>query len=250
MDARRRTEAGQHPSALKRILRFEETTNQPLMYRKEFFILSAVAAGLFTLVAGLSLFLERALQSEAHMVVVDTLPGLVNAGEAISRMNDNWQGIRSLPDLPAPAARSNLIAHVLANNTDEMWHEYEKSVFDAHDKQLFDRTLAARQNSRAICLQYFSLINAGKLEEARQFLNAKAEPAFQGYKSNAAALFQLNAEIGARRARHIIALSRWLPWVAGLFFVAVFCFGVIIGLKGAFGSLVFVSGWRERQKKS
>ncbi|SRR5258707_2851373 len=219
------------------------------MYRREFFILGTVTAGLFVLVVGATLILERALQHEAQMVVIDTLPGLVNAGEAINRINDNWQRVRSLPDLPTPTVRSSLIAFVLTNNTDVMWHEYEKSVFDPQDKLLFKQTLAARQNCRTVCVQYYNLINAGKLDEARLFLNEKAEPAFQEYKTAAATLFQLNADIGAQRAKHIIALTRWLPWVAGLFGVVLFSFGLVVGLKGAFGSLVFASRWRERTKK-
>jgi hypothetical protein len=220
------------------------------MYRKEFVFLSAVATGLFVLVAGGTLLLERALQHEAQMVVIDTLPGLVNAGEAINRMNDNWQRVRSLPDLPTPAARANLIAYVMTNNTDMMWQEYGKSVFDPQDKSLFQQTLMARTNCRTLTIQYFNLINTQKLDEARKFMNTRAEPAFKEYKSAAAALFQLNADIGARRAQHIIALSRWLPWIAGLFGMVIFSFGLIVGLKGAFGSLVFASRWRERTKKS
>lgn len=215
------------------------------MYRKEFIVLSAIVLLIFTLVAATSLLMERALQSEAQMLAEDTLPGLVNAGEATSRVNDNWQNICLLVELPTSAARSNLIARIRANTTEDFWQQYQKSIFEPRDKILFAQMRDARSQYLALVRQYFELINQQKLEAAGQFLDAQVKPAFLQYKSSATNLFQLNADIGKQRAYRIIKLSRWLPWVAGLFCAAIFSFGVVVGLKGAFGSLAFASRLRE-----
>jgi hypothetical protein len=218
------------------------------MYRKEFFTLSAVAMGVFGLMVAASLMMEGAMQHEARMLAVDSLPGLVNAGEAMSRMNDNWQSVRLLPELPTPATRSNSISSIRANTTEDLWRLYQKSIFDPRDKLLFAQMQDSRSRCRTLALQYFDLVNAQKLAEARQFLNVKLEPSFQQYKSDAASLFQINTDIGEQRAQRIIKLSHWLPWVAGIFCVLIFLFGVLVGLKGAFGSLVFASQLPERPK--
>jgi len=218
------------------------------MYRKELLILSAVAIGIFALVAAISLMMEQALQYSAKMLAEDTLPGLVNAGDAMSRLNDNWQNIRLLTELPAPAARSNLIVRIQANTTEDFWRSYQESIFNPHDEFLFAQTQQARMTCLGLVQQYFDLVNAQKIEEARQFLDVKIVPAFQQYKTNAATLFQFNAGIGQERAQRIIELSHWLPWVTGIFSVVIFSFGVVVGLKGAFGSLVFASRLRDRPK--
>jgi hypothetical protein len=211
------------------------------MYRKEFFILSTVALSIFATVAVVSLMMQRALQRSAEVLAIDTLPGLINAGAAIDRMSDNWQNLRSLTELPTAQARSNMIQKIEANNTQELWKRYGASTFDSRDRQLFEQTLISRTNSRVLVFQYYDQVNAQKLESAREFLNTVVQPAFLQYKSNAFGLFQLNTEVGQQHAAHIIRLSHWLPIFVGLFCLLVFLLGVFVGLKGAFGSLVFAS---------
>lgn len=220
------------------------------MYRKEFFLLLAAALMLFAVVATISSMMTRALQHEAQMVVTDTLPGLINSGTAMSRMSDNWQNIRLLTELPNAAARSNLIVHIHTNSTEKLWKQYAESLFDPQDKLLFERTLTTRSNCLVLVQTYYQLVNDQKLEEARQYRTLTLEPMYREYKEDAKSLFELNTAVGEQRARHIITLTRWLPWLAGLFFVLVFAFGVVVGLKGAFGSLVFASRRREAPKKN
>lgn len=215
------------------------------MYRREFIIFSAVTLFLFALVAATSLLMEQALQHDAQMLSVDSLPGVVNAGDAMSRVNDNWQNLNLLPDLPASTSRSNLIAQIMANSTTNFWLAYQRSIFEPRDKVLFAQMQGSRSRYVALIQQYFDLVNEQKLDEARQLLETQIKPAFQKYKGDAAGLFQLNADIGQQRARHIVELSRWLPWLAGFFCLVIFSFGLVVGLKGAFGSLAFASRIRE-----
>jgi hypothetical protein len=211
------------------------------MYRKEFFVLSAIAFSIFAAVTVTSLMMQRALQHSARVLATDTLPGLINAGAAIDRMSDNWQNLHLLTELPTAQARSNLIQQIEANSTADLWRRYGSSTFDPQDKELYEQTLISRTNSRVLVFQYYDRVNNQNLKQAREFLRTQVEPAFLQYKSNAFGLFQLNTEMGQQHAGHIIRLSRWLPIFVGIFCLLVFLLGVFVGLKGAFGSLVFAS---------
>jgi len=218
------------------------------MYRKELFVLSAVTLFIFTMVAIVSLIMERALQYDAQMLAVDTFPGLVNSGDALNRVNENWHNIYLLPGLPDAATRSNSIARIMSNSTTNFWREYQKSIFDLRDHLLFVQMQNSRSNYFTLVTNYFDLIGRQKLAEARQLLDTRLQPAYLDYKSNAFALFQLNTDIGQQRVRHISELSGWLPWLVGFFCAVIFFFGVVVGLKGAFGSLAFARRLRERPK--
>jgi hypothetical protein len=220
------------------------------MFRKELFILGSLIAVMFVLVAVASLLMVRMLQRETQRVVLDTLPGLVNAGTAIGRMNDNWENLRLLTEMSSAAARTNLMQRIHANTTDDSWKEYQKTISDQRDKTLFEQTQMSRTNCRVLIYQYYHLVDAQKLNEAKQFLETKVQPAYEEYKSNATSLFNLNTQIGKKNAQHIMQLTRWLPLIVGFFCVVVFSIGVFIGLKGAFGSLVFASQPRKHSKNT
>ena len=220
------------------------------MFRKELFILCSLIVAIFAGVAIVSSLMARALQHESQMVARTTLPGLVNAGAAINRMNDNWENVQLLAQIPSAEARTNLMQNIRANTTEDLWKEYRKSIFDRRDKILFEQTQISRTNYLVLVYHYYDLVNAQKLDEAGQLLKANVLPAFDEYKRNATSLFNLNTETGEKRAQHIIQLTRWLPLIAGFFCVVVFSMGVFIGLKGAFGSLVFASQPRKHPKNA
>jgi hypothetical protein len=220
------------------------------MYRKEFFLLSAITFSIFAAVAVISLMMQRALQQSARVLAIDTLPGLINAGAAIDRMSDNWQNLHLLTELPTAQARSNLIQKIEANSTADLWRRYGSSTFDPQDKELFEQTLASRTNSRVLVFQYYDQVNNQNLEGAREFLRMQVEPAFLQYKSNAFNLFQLNTETGQKHARRIVKLNRWQPLLMVFFCLLVFGFGVLVGFKGAFGSLVFVAKSKSQNPKA
>jgi hypothetical protein len=216
------------------------------MYRKELFFLAATAAGIFLAVAAVSSWMTWVLQHEARMVVVDTLPGLVNAGEALNRMDGNWERVRMLTELPLPVQRSNMIQQIQSKTTSEFWDRYQKAIFDPRDRQLFSATQAARSNCRTLAQQYFNLVNEQKLDTARQFFTNELEPSFNEYKGDAINLFQLNEQIGEKRSQRILFLSRWLPPVAGVFGIVVFALGFLAGLRGAFTGMDLIFKHRKQ----
>jgi hypothetical protein len=209
------------------------------MYRKELFLFGSLIVGVFAIVAIASALLMRKLQYEGQWLVVDTLPGLVNAGEAMSRMNDNWLNIRLLTEA-SPESRSNLLAEIHANNTENLWQQYRNSVFDSEDRALFDNCQSSRSNYLALLQHYFVLVGTEKLELARKYRFDSLEPAYRLYKEDAKKLFHLNTTISGQRAARIVRLNHWLPFTAGLFSVIVFGLGLLFGVRGAFTGLDLV----------
>jgi hypothetical protein len=204
------------------------------MFRKEFLAIGLLATGIFLLVAGLSFWLTRALAQEAGMLVADTLPGLVNTGEALSVMDNNWEKTLGLTALPTAEMRSNVIHQIQSRSTEEYWHRYQESIFDAHDQQLFSALQIARAHSRELTTNFWDLVNAQQLAAADQLLKDRLVPAFNAYREAGLKLFELNKEIGNQRSGRILTVARWLPVLAGVTGVLIFGVGFLFGLRGAF----------------
>ena len=215
------------------------------MYRRELVMMGCLAAMVFAGIAALSFYFAHTLQHEARMVALDSLPGLVNTGEAIARLNDNWQTIQNVSDPMESPERNRLIQQIKANSTAALWQNYEKSIYDPKDRALFNETYALRSKYLLLLNDYYDVSAAQKTDEAKKFLKEKIAPAFQAYKSHAVQLFKLNQVAANRRAHSIIRASVWLPFITAAFCTGVFLLGVITGLKGAFGSLMLVHHWRK-----
>ena len=171
------------------------------------------------------------------MLVLDTLPGLVNSGGALNVMDSNWEKMAGLTELPSAVTRSNAILQIQSRTTAEFWSRYREAIFDPRDRQLYSEMETTRTNCRALAGHFFDLVNAQRLTEADQFLQIRLTPAFNEYRSAVFKLFMLNTEIGNRRADRILALARWLPELAALVSMLVFGLGFLFGLRGAFRGL-------------
>ena len=210
------------------------------MFRKELLLLGVVATLVFLSVAGMAAWMTRTVAHDARMLALDTLPGLVNAGEALNVMDQNWEKITSLTAVPTVQARSNVIQEIQGRTTQEFWSNYEQSIYDPTDRQLFAKVQAARAECRQLTQQFFDLVNNQRLEESRQLLAGRLTPAFSAYRSEVVKLFQMNKAFGEQRAERIRAISRWLPLAAGLSSIVVFGLGFLLGLRGAFTGLELV----------
>ena len=221
------------------------------MFRKELLTLSFLAAVIFLLVAGVTAWMAHALANNARMIVVDTLPGLVNAGEALNVMDNNWEKILGLTSLPTAETRLNVIQQIHAHSTQEFWASYEQSIFDPHDRQLFAAVQAARSRSRVLADQFFALVRDQHLDAAQQLLEKEMTPVFAEYRAATLKLFELNKTIGDRRSEHILSICRWLPLSAAVSSVLVFGLGFAFGLRGAFTGLemMFQRGAGMNQKR-
>lgn len=212
------------------------------MFNKELKIFLAVVFFLFAFVAVTSSWLIRAVEADARAVAQDSLPGLVNAGGALTQMQENWLRLNQLLAAAEAAERKELIARIRTHSTDDYWKGYSEAIFALDDRDLFNRL----QNSRARFLQqrerFFTLVEAGELVSARQHYEATLKFDFEKYAAAAKALFNLNVSEGQQHARRILHLSRWTPFCLAVFSVVLFLAGAFVGFKASLGA--FSGAWR------
>lgn len=218
------------------------------MFRKELMILGFFAAAVFLVVAVIASWAVRAGEREGTMLAMDTFPGLVYAGEAMNRINENWFDAYLLLNMESPEARSNLIQKIDGNSALPSWRRYSASIFDQTDARLFSQMRSARDEYLAERTEYFHLIEASKMEEAKIFFESRLKPAFENYRGSAGSVFALNARVGAQRADRLIRFSWWTPYVLAGFCVMLVLAGVFIGFKASLGA--FSGGWTESMQRT
>lgn len=211
------------------------------MFRKELVVLGGIAVAVFLVVAGIASLAVRAVQAEASLVAQDTLPGLVNAGEAVSRLNENWFNTYQLLNVASPTARASLMNRIETNSTSELWERYEKSIYDPKDAQLFQKMGQSRTEFLVARSNYFNLVKSGQMTEARNFFEGRLDMTAQNYRWAAGDIFIYNADVGQQRADRIIRLSRWTPFVLGGLCVGILLVGMFIGFKASLGA--FSRNW-------
>lgn len=217
------------------------------MFRKEIVALGATALAVFALVAGAASLAIRAVEHDAKLVAQDTLPGLVNAGAAINRINENWFNTSLILNTPALASRSNLIAQINLNSTEAFWDRYGQSILGQQDADSFKAMQKSRTEFIALRERYFTLIGAANLPEAKRLYESQLKPAFTKYREDAVGLFMFNANVGQDRADRIIHFSKWTPFALAGFSVLVLLIGVFVGFKASLGA--FSGAWNEHEQK-
>ncbi len=218
------------------------------MFRKELIILGVIACAVFAVVAGIASLAVSMVQRDASMVARDTLPGLVNAGEAIDRVHENWFNTLRLPRIESATARAKTIDIIDANSTGELWKRYSDAIADPHDSKLFQAMTGSRAAFLGFRSNYFGLVRAGRMDEAEEFFWKTLEPASKEYQRASRDLFVFNAEVGRQRADRIMAVSWWSPVAIGIFCVGVLLVGFFIGFKASLGAFSGGSTFDELRK--
>ena len=211
------------------------------MFRKELLITLTLALGIFIIVALLASMAVRNVQRVGESLARDTLPGLVYAGSALNRMNENWMLAYRLLEPELEQRREELIQQIDANSTGAMWQSYKEAIFDRRDAELFAEMESNRRTFLAQRALYFELIRSRGTETARSFFDSQLETSFRNYRSAAVALFKLNVEEGQQRADRLIRLSRGTPLAVGGLCVLILLSGVLLGFKASLGA--FLKPW-------
>jgi hypothetical protein len=216
---------------------------EQIMFRKELIILGCLALLVFLIVTSFASWVVHAVQRDGKMLAGDTLPGLVNAGDAINRLNENWFDAHVLLTLESAEARSSLMQKITDNSTLLPWQRYSASIYDQRDQDLFTQMQLNRDTYLAERTQYFHLIDAGNLPAAREFFQSHVKPAFEKYRDSANSIFAFNAKVGQQRADRVIRFSWWTPYALAGFCVLVLLAGVFVGFKASLGA--FSGAWTE-----
>lgn len=218
------------------------------MFRKELIILVCVACVVFGVVAGIATLAVGVVQRDADRVARDTLPGLVNAGQAIERLHENWFNTLRLSGIESAADRAQIIASIEANSTEKLWQRYRDSIYDSRDSMLFESMIASRVNFLKARSKYFELVLAGRMDEAQKLFESSLATSAKEYQRGSRDIFAFNAGEGQERADRIIRLSRWTPGVVGFLCVGALLVGFFLGFKasmGAFSSAAHYNGLRK-----
>ncbi len=213
------------------------------MFRKELIILVCVACMVFGVVAGIATLAVGVVQRDADMVARDTLPGLVNAGEAIARLHENWFNTLRLNGMESASDRAEAIALIEANSTDELWKRYRDAINDPHDTELFQSMFASRSDFLKARKNYFELVLAGRMDQAQEFFTTSLVTTSKEYRRASRDIFAFNAEVGQQRADRIMTLSRWTPGVVGLLCVGALLVGFFLGIKASMGAFSSPVHW-------
>lgn len=216
------------------------------MFRKELLILGGFALGLFLAVAAIASVLVSEVRSDGKMLAEDAIPGLVNAGEALNRMSDNWFKARLLLNDETADTRSRLINEIERNSTAAAWRRYGMAIYQAEDARLFHRMEKARADFFEKRARYFEMIESGKVSNAREFFVTSLGPAFAVYRKSASEVFTFNVNAGQQRASRLIRLSNLTPYALAALCVLIFVVGTFVGFKASLGAFSQAGGGGKR----
>jgi hypothetical protein len=217
------------------------------MFRKELSILGGIVIVIFLAVAGSSWYAARALQQTAAMVALDTLPGLVDAGAAISRMRENWLRIHLVLQTTDTSARAALINYVRINSTEGLWRDYGHSAYSEQAKQGFQALAAARSAFLGRRDEFLELAAAGRQDEAATILEKDLTPLYAQYDRKAQALFAYNARVGRERGATVLEYARFAPFAISALALFMFLLGTLFGWRFAWSGPDLLSGLQRRR---
>jgi hypothetical protein len=213
------------------------------MFQRELLIVGTMAAAIFLLVAGAGWVAVRELHETSRMLVVDTLPGLVDAGLAGERMNDNRRTMREMLASHPAAERAQMIEQVKTNSTEALWHDYATSIFEPTDQQNYQTMMLVRSNYLQGCEHFLDLVAAGKMDEATTLFNGELSHNFKSYNESAQTLFNYNVQQGIDRGKTILNSAIYAPWIIAGSCVLAFGFGLALGAR------FVLSGGYDRSKR-
>jgi len=196
-------------------------------------MVGVLAAAIFTAVAGTGWVVVRELHETSKMLVVDTMPGLVDAGLAVERMNDNRREMREMLGPRTAAERARMIAQVRTNSSDDLWRDYASSIFEPTDRQNYQAMMLVRSNYLQGCEQFLDLAARGKLDEATARLDGELSQNFKSYNDAAKKLFDYNVQQGIDRGKNILNTATYAPWIIAGLCVLMFGFGLVLGVRSA-----------------
>ena len=201
------------------------------MFRRELFIAGALVAAIFLVVAGAGWFTVRKLHETSRMLVVDTLPGLVDAGLAGQRIHDNRHLMHEMLFPHTSAELARMIEQVKTNGTDALWLDYTSSIFEPEDQQNYQGMILVRSNYLHGSQQFLELVTAGKTDEASAFFTGELSQRFQRYNDAVKRLFDYNMRQGIVRGKSILNAAIYAPWMIAGLCVLLFVLGMALGVR-------------------
>jgi hypothetical protein len=203
------------------------------MFRRELLMVGTLAMAIFVLMAAAGWWTVRELHESSRMLVVDTLPGMTDAGLANERMNDNRRIMRDIFSANTTAERAQIIEQIKTNSTQALWRDYASSIYEPADLHNYRIMMLARSNYLQSCEKFFDLVSSGKMDEASAFYNGELGRSFQRCNDAAKNLFNYNVQQGQARAQKILASFQYAPLAMAGLVVLIYGLGLILGMRSA-----------------
>jgi hypothetical protein len=205
------------------------------MFQRELLIVTTLAGATFLLVAGTGWLAVGKLHETSKMLVIDTLPGLVDAGLVEERVHENRHLMHEMLLPHTPAERARMVQFVTTNNTQPLWRDYQDSIYSPEDRQNFQAMTLVQSNYLQTVPPFLDLVTAGKLDEATTVFFGEQSRRFQGYDAAIKKVFDYNVQQGLARGKTILSSLRYAPLAVAGLCVLVFVFGLTLGLRSALG---------------
>lgn len=167
--------------------------------------------GFGLLIAGMGILAFIALsgvtQIRGHVVTLtdDCMAGLLHIGEARSNVQANWGTLESYVQAEDAASRAQAmeeIKQVTAKVTASL-KEYEATITSDEDRRLFKEISDARTGWVRARGEVISLVDAGKIAEAKIAAKTHARPAVDAYMAATQAEVDFNAKNGERVTKDV-----------------------------------------------
>jgi len=206
------------------------------MFKRELVNLGLLTAGIFILVSASGWYLVEKLHQTSKMLAIDTLPGLVDAGQGEEQIYQDRRALRELLFSHTAAERKVMISLLSTNQSAELWLDYAKSIFEVEDNQNFQNMMLVRSNYLAGLPRFLSLVENGRIPEATDYFNGESRDMFVRYEAAVRTLFEYNVQQGRNRAESLLVINSYVKGVIAIFAVMLFLLGVAVGFRLALGS--------------
>lgn len=201
------------------------------MLQRELLIILAFVMAVFLGVAGTGWFAVQRLNQTSERLVMDTLPGLVEAGLAEERIHEGRHLMREMLFPHTADERLQLIGSMGTNAANAEWQKYQDSIFEPEDRQNFAAMMLIRSNYLQTVPHFCDLVRAGDMDKAGAYFYGDQSRLFRDYLASTETIFEYNVNQGAVRGRSILNATRYAPWTIGALCVLVFVFGLALGLR-------------------
>ena len=205
------------------------------MFQRELLTIAIVAAALLVGVGAAGWLTVGQLHETSKMLVVDTLPGLVDSGLVEQRIHDNRHLMREMLFPHTDAERAEMIAMVMTNSTAPLWQDYARSIFEPEDARNYAAMILIESNYLQQVPGFIDLVRAGNLTSATTYYYGDFKSAFSRYDIACRSLFDYNVCQGQARGKVILAATSQSHLAIAALSVLVFLCGLAAGIRVALG---------------
>jgi methyl-accepting chemotaxis protein/methyl-accepting chemotaxis protein-1 (serine sensor receptor) len=205
-------------------------------------LICALLIALAAVQGGIALYQTGQINGYGKTVVSDNIPGLIHMGEIAATFKDSramvWRHIANTD--PADRAKQEAGMQAAEKTIREHASEYEKSIFNAEDRQLFSPLMPAMDAwFRSWDNGVLPLSKAGKTKEAIDFYLSDMYPKFNAASKAVGELQKYNEKSGTATGENIISSGKSAAsWSWTLLFALIatgagLAFWVIRSINGA-----------------